>query len=366
MRREGRPAPDDMIYIEFAPREMRTLKALDVCVPAADPGVRAGSIEESMLGLTWAEWLRLLARIATASPETMPKRPTDLDYLAGHIGTVLDTFVPDLAVLLQEAFDQADGAPVPIPQSPEPAAIPTGPRVIDINTALRLDQVSETPFFRRTRAIMTAMAERGGVKATVAKNLNRAFVREMVETLGIDTGLPMDDWQKHPLNEQDVFPVHIPRIVAEMAGFLRLTKGVFRTTKRGRTMLDDSHAGGLYAELFATFFNKLNLAYLDSRPEGLLPQEVVAPAIGLILPEVADWTSAEVITEEVLPPYVMDRAQEPWGSRLHWVVQVRLLRPLCDFGLMEKREVPSESSRLPDYEYRATALYGEFVYWSPA
>jgi len=183
-----------------------------------------------MLGLTWAEWLRLLALIATVSPQTMPKHPTDLDYLAGHICTVLDTFVEDLPAVLQEALDAsprlADHPREPMPEHDAEV------RVIIVNGGLGLDQVSETRFFRHTRALLGAIAEAGVAKATVANNLNRALVRQMVEALGIGSDLPPEMWAKASFERAGHLRRSHPRIVAEMAGFLRRTKGCSASRRR--------------------------------------------------------------------------------------------------------------------------------------
>lgn len=107
---------------------------------------------------------------------------------------------------------------------------------IRFNRALSLQELRNAEKLHRARTFLSAVVESGGVKATVAGNLNRAFVGRMVGCMTWP-----DDYLEHlhevnkVVNEQDVFPLHIVRILLEPSGLLVLRKGVFSASKKGET-----------------------------------------------------------------------------------------------------------------------------------
>lgn len=69
------------------------------------------------------------------------------------------------------------------------------------------------------------------------------------------------------LNEHDVRPLHIIRIICELARLVRRRKRKFLVTNKGQQLLGEQKAGELYTLLFRTFFRQFNLSYLDGLPE---------------------------------------------------------------------------------------------------
>jgi hypothetical protein len=61
------------------------------------------------------------------------------------------------------------------------------------------------------------------------------------------------------INEQDVFPLHIIRIILDLSGLLLITKGVFSASNKGKQLLKEDQAGVLYHVLFKAHFQLMNL-----------------------------------------------------------------------------------------------------------
>ncbi len=241
----------------------------------------------------------------------------------------------------------------------EDAAVRTNPN-------LALQDVEGSQEFRNARTLLRAMAEAGTVKATAAKNLNRAFSAQMLEAL------EMAPEQRagiralcRVINEADVFELRRLRVLCQIARLVAFRKGEFRVTKRGQTLLDDDRAGELYETLFRTYFRELNWAYLYYRSPGL--HKSLQPGAGLVLfvlslyPE--SWLGVEGIGEAALPRAIkQDLQNAPYWTPGRAVDSV-ILVPLSWFGLVER---PTEDPpRGEQRRVRTTPLYSKFLSFHP-
>jgi hypothetical protein len=68
----------------------------------------------------------------------------------------------------------------------------------------------------------------------------------------------------HKVNkEDDFFELHVTRVVLELAGFLRKTKGRFYLTKKYQKIVGKSGLKGLYPIIFKTYCREFNWGYWD-------------------------------------------------------------------------------------------------------
>lgn len=232
-----------------------------------------------------------------------------------------------------------------------------------LDEGLELEDMEGARTVHNARAFLGALLETDGTRATSAGNLNRAFVEAMVERLAWRPGFVEDlrEWTR-VLNEADVRPLHTLRVVLELAGLVRRTKGAFRATRRAERLLPPEAAGRLLALLFRTFFRELNLAWLDRANEAHAFQETVAFALYRFGVVAGEWRSPEELAGELCLPSVRDAV--PAGERhdsLALILEMRFLDPLEGFGLAELREECGESRRLPRRFYRKTKLFGWFL-----
>src|ERR1017187_4717166 len=136
----------------------------------------------------------------------------------------------------------------------------TGP--IRFSSSLALPDLADAPFLHNTRVFLAALAAEQGTPATAAGNLNRAFVGRLLDrlTLPAPTRKSIRTVCK-VVNEQDVWPLHMARVVAEPAGLLARRNKRFQLTKAGRELLPDEQAGALYRRVFLAYFRRFNLQY---------------------------------------------------------------------------------------------------------
>lgn len=236
-----------------------------------------------------------------------------------------------------------------------------GPLVL--NRGLSLEELAPSRDLRNTRTFLRLLVEEDGTKLTTSGNLNRAFVRRMM-----DEG----DWVwfrgmapeeiRQVWNEGDFFSLHRLRVLSDLAGLIRKLKGRFVATKKGKKLLDDEGAGELFALLFETQFKKMNLAYLDRHPAGPELQRSVAYSLFHLTEAARDWRTPEELVKPLLLPYVLEAPPPlPGLRRPDIVLEARLLDVLEGFGLLEMEEKPGREPWITERRYRIAPLYERFM-----
>jgi len=219
-----------------------------------------------------------------------------------------------------------------------------GQGVIKFNQDLALEELTNSSLLVNARIFLKELSPLGGIKATTQGNLLRKFVMQMVDAMVWPDGYVEDlRWVNKVLNEIDVYPLHVIRVLLELAGLIHKVKGTFRVKAKHKQLLKDDSAGELYALLFKAHFNKFNLAYLDRVPGVPLFQHSIAYPLFMLLKIADAWHRPEELAPRLLLPQVM--AEIPSNSYRDLgpsIVQSRLIKPLVSFGLLEEREVRSE------------------------
>jgi hypothetical protein len=105
----------------------------------------------------------------------------------------------------------------------------------------------------------------GGMKATDAGNLPRAYVCAAVERYEL-AGWRLPSFV-NVRNEQDFGDLHFARFIARMTGLVTLRRGRWHVTKACRSLVARSGAAGVYAALFRTVTTKYAWNSADSYPE---------------------------------------------------------------------------------------------------
>jgi len=234
---------------------------------------------------------------------------------------------------------------------------------VRLNEELTLAELQGAPMLLNARLFIRAVADAGSLKATAKGNLTRKFVASMLDRLHCEPG-HADSVRavNKVINEADFWPLHIVRVIVGLARLVRRTKGVFRTTKKGQALLPEEKAGALYALLFRTHFRKFNLAYLDRLAEIHSLQATVGFSLFMVGRHADRWVKPEKLAPLVLFPVAKAELATlpPWALG-PWSVESRILSPLVSFGLLERRELPSEHRWMKPYEVRKTKLFDRFL-----
>jgi hypothetical protein len=231
----------------------------------------------------------------------------------------------------------------------------------DLNPA----ELQASVFYQNTRALLTALAESDGVAATATGNLNRAFVRQMF------AGLLMPQRTRETmlsvckvLNEQDVWALHLVRVVSESGGLLAQRKKKFQLTRAGRELLAEGQAGALFRKLFLSYFRKFDLHYDFFLREVTGIQETMAVILWRLDTIARDWLPVRGLAPQLLLPGVLAQLHQAMSSphdTEEWILAGYVLNPLFDLGLIEKAGKSEWPNIGEEDRFRVTALWRSFI-----
>lgn len=236
---------------------------------------------------------------------------------------------------------------------------------LQLNTDLSLDDLRHAEILMNARVFLRELDVINWT-ATTKKlgNLNRKFVASMLEKMQWPDGFIEELWRFNKVaNEEDVFPLHILRIVLEQARLIRKVSGEMRVTKQGKALCKDEAAGELFALLFTTFFGTFELSYLDRMPEHPMLQNALAYSLYRLGRDGGTWQTPEQLSEALLLPRVAQEAdQSDYVNMPALLTETRILRPLGRFALVESQDGIGPSGYWKEMiQARKMPLFDKFV-----
>ena len=241
-------------------------------------------------------------------------------------------------------------------------------RTIKLNENLVLSDLQEARFLLNARIFLEALANQEGDTATAKGNLNRKLTKLSFERMHWRPGHKEDTIRFNKvLNEHDVQPLHIVRVICELARLVRRRKRKFLVTNKGQQLLAEQKAGELYTLLFRTFFRQFNLSYLDGLPECYGLQGTIAYSLYRLTKVAASWQTPESLVQSILLPKVKEQIQQSLSVYIkpHWFIEARLIRPLDDFGLLEcSYDNTCKVLIMRPEKIRKTGLFDKFINFS--
>ncbi|MCD6393666.1 MAG: hypothetical protein J7M40_09170 [Planctomycetes bacterium] len=235
---------------------------------------------------------------------------------------------------------------------------------LKFNKKLELSEPKNSVLFANAVICLNTLVElKNENTATAAGNLNRKFVKLIFDRLIIpeDEKKSILEYNK-VINETDVFPLHIARVVCQSAGLIHKRKNKFLVPKKYHSLLADERAGELYVLLFNSYFTKFNIGYVDRLPELASIQHTIAYSIHR-LGEIADsYTDVKRLSEEILLPSVLKEVRGGISKyvKIEWILRSRILEPLIDFGLVECKYKQFKGYSSVD-AVRKTQLFDRFI-----
>ncbi len=235
---------------------------------------------------------------------------------------------------------------------------------LKFNKKLELSELKNSVFFvNATTFLKTLIESKNENTATAKGNLNRKFVKLIFDKLIISEGHKRAILEYNKvINEADVFPLHIVRIVCQSAGLIHKRKNKFLVQKKYQDLLSNEKAGELFYMLFHSYFRKFNIGYVDALSELASVQHTIAYSI-YRLGEIADsYRSVEGMAEEILLPAVLKEVKGGISKyvKVEWIFRSRIFEPLMDFGLVECKYKQFKGYSSPD-AVRKTQLFDRFV-----
>jgi hypothetical protein len=240
---------------------------------------------------------------------------------------------------------------------------PDGP--LRLNGDLQLADLADADFFINVRLFLAALAEGGGAPATATGNLNRLFVGSMFDRLKLPPSFRESVREVcKVLNEQDLWPLHLVRVVAETAGLAARRNTRFRLTKAGLAALPEDQAGRLYRRLFLAYFRRFDLHYDFFLRDVPGIQETMAVILWRLDTVARDWTPVQNLAPRVLLPGVLHQLHAAMMSSYdteEWILNGYVLDPLFDLGLIERRQRNERLSPKEHGDIRVSSLWRKFL-----
>ncbi len=108
--------------------------------------------------------------------------------------------------------------------------------------------------------------------------------------------------------------------------------------------------------LLVTIFERYNLAYLDAVPVKAYPQDHIILVLFLLSRAARDWQPPERLARLASLPTAIPPEEEIYDP-LRTAFELRALRHLTWFGLMEQQTGEPSADLLPPRLYRVTPLF---------
>ncbi len=245
-----------------------------------------------------------------------------------------------------------------------PMGSPESP--LQFSDQLTIDELSGSKSFIRIRQFLLALHETGRVKSTPKGNFTRGFVTEMVDVF-FDTKTKEQVLSYHKvLNEEDVFPLHIARIICKLSGLIGISKGHYSVRKKSLPLLKEESAGKLYRQLFLTYFTKFNIGYRTRlRPELDWLQYEVPYALKPLQDRGATWIEADQLCQQLLHPMALAQLESDLSGVTYFtpdkLLNIYVLEPLEEWGLLEiqREKVDRYTHRIQ--RIRKSPLLDQFI-----
>lgn len=201
-------------------------------------------------------------------------------------------------------------------------------------------EVQAAPIIRGLMALVHELQGQG-VRVTPKSNLPLKVVNAILEHAG-------EDFQPYFIrkgmarvrSEDDVLPVQLVRLLADIAGFTQQQKGRLILKKQTDIRAQKGDWLGLYADLFKVVMSEFNWGWMDRHP-GLEDIQAVGPyALWLLANDGSEWRPLSFYQEKMLNafPGLLDRVAplsfSSAENQFRWVLKSRMVRIYEFLGLL--------------------------------
>lgn len=238
-----------------------------------------------------------------------------------------------------------------------------GPRsAVRLDATLTGDELASSRTLYNARLCLEMLGAEGQVKATPKGNLPRTFVTRFRERMKA----PKSQWdlpESSTLNEGDVEPLHITRILLELAGLVKLRKGFFSLTRTGEKLSAEGRSSELFTTLFRVQFKRFNLEYLDGAPDLPEFQYTIGYTLFRFGQVGGEWRTTDDLAKSIVLPGVGEvLTRSPFHDPMPLIVETRFLQPLEGFGLAEVQDQEwKPGTPRPEDLFRKTPLFERFL-----
>lgn len=218
--------------------------------------------------------------------------------------------------------------------------------------------------------VLAEAAQHKGIKLTQRGNLPLNVTRQMMCAIPPSLRYGNFIWDANIRSEEDVYPVHITRILATLSGLCRIQKGTLLLTTKGRKILEKDQWDSCFHALMQKALTEFNWAYLDNYPELSMirstswmmlyllyqpnlemPVDIAAEAVLTIFPMLLDEIPAHELSYTTAEETVINTMSHRWLTLLGLL------------GLIEYNEIQNPKSIANKYSIKLSALGKGYLCW---
>ena len=227
--------------------------------------------------------------------------------------------------------------------------------------------LSVVPIMRLFMLLIDAIDPQKGLKPTSTGNLPRTAARQIAKLYLGEEGYAEFSRYGEIRSETDYQPLHISRLVFEMAGLVRKYRGRFIRSRLCRQWLDPLNLPAIYDRIFKTYTAEFNWAFGDYFPEIPILQQSFLFTLYLLQRYGKKWRSEEFYQDAFLTAFPTALQGIETEINLTPVEVIRLSytrRCLNNFtqflGLSEIRPAPTADNKYA-IEIRGTAHLWDYL-----
>lgn len=239
-----------------------------------------------------------------------------------------------------------------------------------LSGSIAAEALADSALLHNARFLLRAAAEEPIPATKTLGNLNRRFVSLALEGMRWPEGYVEDIRHFNKVvDEQDMRRLNVLRLALVNGGMLRRRRGAFVTTKRGRHLIEPGREGALFLALWVAYFLETNLGYPDGMPDDPVLQFCAGSIMLAVLEADERWVGLDELRPFVVVGQGVWNRGEPWlrdlGDTIDLAVELRILRPLEEFGLIEVDETHVHRFLREVRAVRATTLLRAFAAEAP-
>jgi len=228
----------------------------------------------------------------------------------------------------------------------------------------------EAPIVTLIQWIVNAIDEKG-LKATAKGNLPQKLCKEAFADYR--KHIPENDfYHRMKINREDDFvDLQTTRIILELGGLLRKTKGRFYLTKKYQRLVEKKELTGLYPVIFKIFCREFNWAYRDGYDDVAFIQQSFLFSMYLLMFHGDDWKPFFIYEDyflQAFPMVINEIEPTPYSSAEDGIRSCYSLRALQGFlhfmGLASVEIIPGDKPFPVKYRIKKRPLLDEVIRFS--
>ncbi len=220
------------------------------------------------------------------------------------------------------------------------------------------------PLVQKLLTVLQAIYDAGKIQGTQNTGaLPRKLVVDLHEELGGDRRYAVR-------KETDSQPVHISRLLLEMAGWIKVRKHVISATAKGKKIVESGFAQDDYLHLLKIYARKFNWSYSTYFGDVDIVQLGFLFGLRLLMKQAKEFIPVERLTDlflEAFPPEEeVDRGGGVFSPRKKLTLAFQsffVLGFAHEFGLAEMQAEARTGKMPPSFSIRSTRLATQLVAW---